>query len=218
MAKGRFALNDLDEKLVEYLPGKPGFFLEIGGNDGFTQSNTKALELYKGWAGVLVEPFEGNFKRMSRTRSKSCHLVHAACVPFGYGKETVEFTFSDLMSVANDLDVILSDADSHIDRGRKWLKNNFSLESFSAPARTVNEILLEVKAPQIIDFFSLDVEGAEFEVLKGVDHEAFRFTHLLVETGDLSRMTAYLGSIGYQYVDALTDHDFLFKDVLREAS
>ena len=44
---GRFALNDLDRKLEKYLDYQNGFFVELGANDGFTQSNTLFLESKK---------------------------------------------------------------------------------------------------------------------------------------------------------------------------
>src|SRR3978361_873035 len=38
------ALHEIDRQLEARLTGPGGFFLEAGGNDGFTQSNTYALE------------------------------------------------------------------------------------------------------------------------------------------------------------------------------
>ena len=47
-AKGDFstsypALHEMDRQLERYLPEPAGFFVEAGGNDGYTQSNTYAL-------------------------------------------------------------------------------------------------------------------------------------------------------------------------------
>ena len=46
-------LRGLDQKVFQYLPTEPGVFLEIGANDGFSQSNTYYLERVLGWRGVL---------------------------------------------------------------------------------------------------------------------------------------------------------------------
>lgn len=51
----RPALNDLDSKLEKYLNFQNGFFIEVGGNDGYKQSNTYYLEKFLGWRGILVE-------------------------------------------------------------------------------------------------------------------------------------------------------------------
>jgi hypothetical protein len=37
------------------------------------------------------------------------------------------------------------------------------------PASTLTNVLNECNAPKFIDFFSLDVEGSEFDVFEGTD-------------------------------------------------
>lgn len=43
----KMGLNDLDNKLKKYLDFSEGTFIEVGGNDGKTQSNTYFLEKLK---------------------------------------------------------------------------------------------------------------------------------------------------------------------------
>jgi hypothetical protein len=57
---------------------------------------------------------------------------------------------------------------------------------------------------------SLDVEGGEIEVLKGVDHEKYRFKWILVESRDEKRISEYLEAQGYSFHSKLTGHDYLF--------
>ena len=83
---------------------------------------------------------------------------------------------------------------------------------FDAVARTLQSLLIEAGSPHEIDFLSLDVEGTEFEVLKGIDHEVFRFKFMLIECRDFSRIQNYLGKQGYRFVDKLAEHDYLFAD------
>ena len=49
------ALNRLDRQAVGRLP-RMGTFLEVGGNDGYSQSNTYYLEKHRAWHGILIEP------------------------------------------------------------------------------------------------------------------------------------------------------------------
>ena len=51
-----FGLNNLDLKLEKYLNYNNGFFIELGANDGISQSNTYYFEKNKNWNGVLIEP------------------------------------------------------------------------------------------------------------------------------------------------------------------
>ncbi len=59
---------------------------------------------------------------------------------------------------------------------------------------------------------SLDVEGAEIEVLKGIDHNQFRFSYLCIECRDLPKLSKYLDQFDYELIEQLSAHDFLFKD------
>ena len=49
------ALNDLDKKIEKYLPGRNGFFIEAGANNGIKQSNSYYFAKTLGWRGILVE-------------------------------------------------------------------------------------------------------------------------------------------------------------------
>ena len=47
----------LDIKLDEIFDSKKnGFFIELGANNGLTQSNTAFFEKYRNWSGILIEP------------------------------------------------------------------------------------------------------------------------------------------------------------------
>ena len=208
---GVFAAGDIAKKLDQFLPKTPGFFVEIGGNDGISQSNTKGLELYHGWRGLLVEPALENYNRMLRTRAAETHLFRGACVPFDFEGDSLKLVYSDLMTIPLGLVSDLSDSAAHVESGSKWIRSGKGGEVFEAKALRLNDLLLSVDAPKEISFFSLDVEGAEMSVLKGVDHDTFRFRYLLVECRDLETMSDYLQSIDYELVTQVSHHDYLFK-------
>src|SRR3989338_9834369 len=46
----------LDVKFFDKVKIRNGIFIEVGAYDGIIQSNTKLLEEFYGWTGVLVEP------------------------------------------------------------------------------------------------------------------------------------------------------------------
>ena len=56
-----FGVNLLDKKLEKYLNYDNGFFIELGANDGKTQSNTLYFERYRNWNGILIEPSPNNY-------------------------------------------------------------------------------------------------------------------------------------------------------------
>ena len=207
-----WGLNNLDKKLIKIIGTKPGFFVELGANDGISQSNTKHLEMFHGWRGVLVEPFATNFSKLSKTRSRLTHSVNAACVGFEYPKSHMELTYSNLMTTPMEGQSDILDRKLHAEAGLRFLKPNEIISTFSAKALTLNSILDGAAAPSTIDLLSLDVEGGELEVLKGIDHTKYRFNWILVESRDRKKISDYLSEVGYKYHSALTAQDFLFRD------
>ena len=206
-----WGLDDLDKKLISVIGDHQGFFVELGANDGISQSNTKHLEMFHGWRGVLIEPYPGNFEKLSKTRSSSSHFVNAACVSFDFPKDEMELTYSNLMTTPMEGSSDVADRKLHAESGKKWLRGQETVKTFLAKARTLNAILDQANAPKVIDLLSLDVEGGEIEVLKGVDHATYRFKWILVESRDEKRIAEYLEAQGYSFHSKLTGHDFLFR-------
>jgi FkbM family methyltransferase len=216
LRRGLRAGQHLDAKVAAVVNYDNGYYVELGANDGRTQSNTYWLEKNRGWTGVLVEPAPHNFLKCRRNRSRRNAIYCAACVSFEYADEFVRIAYSNLMSTPIGLETDIGDPVEHANAGVRFLGADEEVFVFGAQARTLNALLVDAGAPAIIDLLSLDVEGAELEVLKGLNHSQFRFKHLVVECRDLAKLQTYLAANGYDLVEALTEQDYLFRD--REAS
>ena len=207
-------LHGLDRALAEHLDlSRPGFYVELGANDGLLQSNTYFLEFIYGWRGVLIEPALNNYLSLIRNRSRENAFFCVACVSFNHPDEFVRMTYANLMSISASLNMDLPDADQHVKDGTRFLGDSREVVDFGAVARPLSNLLREAKAPPQIELLSLDVEGAELEVLRGVDHEQHRFTHIVVECRDVARLDAYLRNVGYHRVAQVSKHDFVYVDV-----
>jgi FkbM family methyltransferase len=205
-----FGLNNLDEKLEEFLNYKDGYFVELGANDGIKQSNTLHLEIYHNWRGVLVEPEIRNYKNLVLNRSKNNKFFNNGCVGFSYKEPNLRLVYADLMTtpiLAN------SDIKNQYEHASKGI-DHFEGENFvfEVKARTLQSILIASNSPKRIDFLSLDVEGGEMEVLDGLDHKTFRFHYLLIESRSPEKLELYMSKNGYKLVGTLSNHDYLFKD------
>lgn len=203
-----FALNALDHKLLQFIDFRYGFFVEAGGNDGITQSNSYFFEKYLGWRGILVEPVPhlAQLCRQNRRRSRTfeCALVS----PEAEGK-LVDMQFCNLMTIVDGARGSPADDASHLELGRTFLAPDQSIYNFKARSRTLSSILDEA-APGTIDLLSLDVEGYEAQALKGLDFARHRPRCILVEANYPKEIDALL-SKHYRVVAKLSHHDVLYE-------
>lgn len=208
--KKYFALNSLDKKLEAYLDIDGGFFVELGANDGVNQSNSLYFERERGWRGVLIEPVLHNFLKCQSNRATDNTFFCAACVSDDYEKPYVRLTYSNLMTTPHGVASDIADPRAHAHSGAVYLQRGEKPVEVMAVARTLSSLLDEANAPAEMDLLSLDVEGGELEVLKGLDHRRHRFRYLLVECRDPQRMTSHLADAGYVLVDKISQHDYLY--------
>jgi FkbM family methyltransferase len=204
----RPALNDLDRKLEEYLPYRDGFFIEAGANDGFAQSNTYYFEKIRGWTGILVEPIPFLYEKCVKKRPNST-VFNCALVSKDYEGQSVKMLYSNLMSLVRGARKSEALDLEHAKRGLKQ-RSVKEVTEITVPARTLTSILDEVGV-QEIDLFSLDVEGYELNVLRGLDLEKYRPKYMLIETDFREEIEEYLSVRGYEAVDMLSHHDVLYR-------
>lgn len=203
-------LEQIDRQLEQYLDFDRGFYVELGANDGLAQSNTAYFEKERHWRGVLIEPILHKYIACKKNRASSNFFANCACVPFGYQSDTVKLYYSNLMTAQQSDKSALDNAVEHAQRGKRFLQPHEEVVPYFAMARTITSVLDDAKAPTQIDFLSLDVEGVELEVLKGLDFKRYTVKAMLVESSKLEELSSFLGNYGYSCVDRLSYHDYLF--------
>lgn len=200
------ALYKIDKRLEKYLPETPGFFIEAGAHNGYSQSNTYYWERVKHWKGILVEPISEQYQECCRERPRS-KVFHNALVDFEYSQPTVPIYSLSLMSQM--VDSTQEEYQREQRRRGMQLEKGVTGEIEYAPARTLTSILDEVQVPQI-DFFSLDVEGNELSVLKGLDWEKYSPSVILVEANKPAELENFLCPKGYEVIRDFSPNDLLF--------
>jgi FkbM family methyltransferase len=208
----RPALHDLDRKLERHLDLDNGFFVEAGANDGLKQSNTYYFERLRGWRGILVEAHPVLAARCRRRRTNAL-VVQAALVEPGFPGATIPLIEAGLMSAVPGAFVDATAMAQHLDAARGF-EQPVSGQVVIVPARTLTAVLDEARAPAEFDLLSLDVEGYEPAVLRGLDFERYRPRFICVEVRDRPQIDALL-SAAYSVVDVLYDGpvccDILFR-------
>ena len=177
-------LNGLDRRLLAVIkPKLGGYYVELGANDGLSQSNTYKLQKAYGWNGLLIEPSPAKFSECVRNRSFGNRPFFSccACVSEAYSLPFVEIEDSNLMSVCKGLEVSDQDASDHADLGSQFLGDRRLRIRYGALARTLTSVLADASAPFEFDLLSLDVEGNELAVLRGLDFSIYKPKWILVE-------------------------------------
>lgn len=77
------------------------------------------------------------------------------------------------------------------------------------PARTLESILNDLPQVPPIDFFSLDVEGYELNVLQGLNIERYRPKYILVEAWCYDEVNQFLSDL-YDMVEQMSYHNYLY--------
>jgi FkbM family methyltransferase len=141
-------------------PGKrDGYYVDVGSGDGELISNTKLLD-DAGWKGVCIDPFPRNMSK------RTCQLFRQPV--FSESDKRVKFR------AAGDLGGIEQDLNLH----KKEAAEASEVELVTA---TLDEILTKAHAPNYIDYMNLDVEGAEYDVLRGLSLDRYQFGSMTVE-------------------------------------
>jgi FkbM family methyltransferase len=155
-----FAQHNQD-LLALYLSGmkQNGFFVEFGAMDGLELSNTLLLEKYYGWTGILSEPIPSLFNKIPNNRSA---IADPRCVhsQSGLSVDFIQTKFQALSTLKE-----FSDHD-HWASTRADGAVTIKVETVS-----LDDLLNQYDAPEVIDYLSIDTEGSEFIILN-----SFSFT------------------------------------------
>jgi FkbM family methyltransferase len=201
----RPALHGMDRRLDRIIDRDGGFFVEAGGFDGYTQSNTYYLERFRGWRGILVEPMP-ELAALARRNRPTATVVQCALVASDFPDDTIAMEFGDLMSTVAG------------PGSREWTKPGLLLgwrdhRVERVPARPLSDVLDEAAAPGV-DLLSLDVEGYEAAALGGLDLTRHAPAWILVEMHDLTAGRHRIASVlGDAYVEhaVLSPLDVLYR-------
>jgi FkbM family methyltransferase len=188
--KKSYALNQLDCKLLPYINFKNGFFVEAGANDGISQSNTFYFEKYRGWKGLLIEAIPALAGKCLQNRPE-CIVENCALVASDYREKSIDMTYCNLMSITKGAHNNIESELNHINSGKRYLTEGEETYTVTVPAATLSSVLDKYQIKDA-DFLSLDVEGYETQVLKGINFNRHLFKYILVEVRNRNDIDAVI--------------------------
>ncbi|MCP4441160.1 MAG: FkbM family methyltransferase [Aureispira sp.] len=209
-ANKSFSQDGEDMLLRAFYEGKKnykGFYVDIGAHHPYRFSNT-AFFYKKKWRGINIEPTPSLMGAFQRVRKRDINLN------IGISNSNSKLTFYEFNEPAlNSFDKDLSkqrDQDS---------SNNYKIISEKEIQVNCLKDVLEKHLPknQTIDFFNVDAEGRDLDVLESNDWNKFRPIYVLVEDlfnaedSSSSKIYSFMVGKGYRLVGR-SKRTFLFED------
>lgn len=142
-----------------------GFYVDVGAQHPVIDSVTAAFYA-RGWSGVNIEPVAEWHAMLQEQRPRDTNLQILA------GRERTKQTFFNVGATG------LSTTRSEY--ATQYVNEGMTVSESTLETTTLNDIL-DQYAPETIHFLKIDVEGAEGDVLAGLDLNAHRPWILVIE-------------------------------------
>ena len=165
-----------------------GYYIDIGCADGEKISNTFLLDKHYNWSGLAIDINARNV--INRTCNVFKGLVYDE-------EKVVEF-------VKADFNLDFSGIKDHLTNIFR-LKDRTKTSPIEKHQTIVTQKVFDAyNVPQYIDFLSLDVEGSELNVLKGIDFNKHIFKIIMIEHNfeqpSRDNIRNFLAERNYKYV------------------
>ncbi|CAG7721362.1 unnamed protein product [Allacma fusca] len=179
--------------------GGDGFFIECGANDGEWHSNTIWLERTLGWKGLLIEADPTPFAELV-TKNRNAWSGHFCLSNYPYPKVLPFYQDKRLSALGSGL--IKS-------------KTYYAESAVNVQCIPLYTVLLAINRTTV-DFFSLDVEGSELDILRTVPFDKVIFKvitieHVVLREGKVG-LRKFMESKGYIFYRTVVDRNFLAGD------
>ena len=145
---------------------KNGFYVDVGAHDGVSINNTLYFEKYNNWTGINIEPIKKVFDRLVTNRPNDINLNCAVCNNDGETEFFCNTGYTEMISgIKDNFDV------------RHWNRLQHENKQMGSTTEVIKvntkklETILDENKISHINYLSIDVEGAEFEVIKSINFD-----------------------------------------------
>jgi len=168
-----------------------GFYIECGAANGEEGSNTLYFEMIRKWKGLLIEPNKKSFQSLLNKNRNAIHIN--ACLSNSDKPQKVNFINPEIDQLGGVSGIVRNQVIGKIS------------EEICLP---LYSILLSIGNPTV-DYFSLDVEGAEMGILKAVpwDKVDIKVISIEVQHIDPNAVRKFMQSVGYYLVKTFLSNE-----------
>lgn len=146
-----------DAWVISHAGTSAGYFLDVGACHPKKYSNTWLLQHRYQWSGLLIEANDGLAAILKADRSSNnVRVIEAAAGEVASEELLIEYGPLSSLQRTSQSDIY----------AKYRSKRNITQNLKTVIVRTIAEILASENVPKFIDFLSIDIEGADLEVLK----------------------------------------------------
>lgn len=191
-----------------YKDKKNGFFVECGAYDGETRSNTLVFERLLNWTGLLVEADPLNFSKMLK-KNRRAYLT-PTCLGIRPYPTVSSFLMANNVGRLHEANA----TDSHLPNSADVA---YSGVHISVQCFPFMDYMLALNVTTV-NYFSLDIEGHELEVLKTIPFDAINIETLSVEFSHVAagrqELIDFMETKGYYVYSFVVRTDKLAHDAI----
>ncbi|KAL6430312.1 hypothetical protein ACFW04_007787 [Cataglyphis niger] len=188
---------------------KNGFFIECGAYDGETRSNTLFLERFNGWSGLLIEADPINFTKMLRKNRRA--YLSPTCLSVVKSPTLASFLMARNVGRLHEPENTTEGVSANT------LDVAYTGEHIRVQCLPLI-LYIAALGVKTIDYFSLDVEGNEIDVLETIPFNEVDIKALSVEYIHNAKGRKYLIDMmeqrGYYVYSFVERSDNLANDII----
>ena len=164
-----FHSQDNQDKYLEtniFKGYKNGVYVDVGAHDGISINNTLYFEKNNNWTGINIEPIKKVFDRLVINRPSNINLNCAVCNNDGETDFLCNIGYTEMISgIKDNFDI------RHLYRLQRENTQYGSITEVIKVETKKLETILDENDISHINYLSIDVEGAEFDVIKSINFD-----------------------------------------------
>ena len=143
---------------------KNGIFVDVGAHDGVNINNTLYFSKYNNWTGINIEPIKKVYDKLVSNRPNDINLNCVVCNNDGETDFLCNIGYTEMISGIKD-----NFDPRHLKRLEDENKEMGSITEVIKMNTKKLETIFDENNISHVNYLSIDVEGAEFEVIKSIN-------------------------------------------------
>lgn len=143
---------------------RDGYFVDVGAHDGKSINNTLFFEETRGWKGINVEPILEVFDKLTTNRPTCVNINYAVSEKEGTATFICNRGYTEMISGLKEY----YDPRHNMRLQQENTIHKSHTDEIIVPTKRISSILQENGITRV-NYLSIDVEGAEFSVIKSID-------------------------------------------------